>query len=240
MLDAALRHPGRAVRLIDHEKDRYSALVAERLERVDRGTRVRDRSLHVRDDEKDDVRDVEHRERLFPELRRRVDDDVVVVLREHLHRARDVRRGHELRLLGTRRGQEDGNTARSFPEDLGHRRSHALAGRQVDDGARVGRHLQHVTDRAELHDAIHERDRMATPAEDRGQVHRDRRLPRAALRREAHDHPSLQAGVAFADGERGRELVRSARQDEDRVDPLVGLRIDRPLRDRDHDDARAR
>src|SRR2546430_3951110 len=67
VLDPALRHPGCAVRLIDHEKDWYAALVAERLERVDRGTRVRDRSLHVRDDEKDDVRDVEHRDGLFPE-----------------------------------------------------------------------------------------------------------------------------------------------------------------------------
>src|SRR2546430_2351767 len=67
VLDAALRHACRAIRLIYDEKDRDPSLVAERLERVDRGTRVRDRGLQVSDDEQDDVRDVEHRERFFAE-----------------------------------------------------------------------------------------------------------------------------------------------------------------------------
>ena len=99
-----------------------------------------------------------------------------------------------------------------------------------------------MADRAELHDPIHERDRASAAAEDRREVHRDRRLARPALRRVADDHLSLEAQrFAPADRERRRELVGPTREDEDRVDRLIGLRVDWALRHRDdHDPATGR
>ncbi len=96
-----------------------------------------------------------------------------------------------------------------------------------------------MTDGPELHDAIHESDGVSATTEDRGEVHGDGRFARSTFWRETDDHPPLEPDVALADGECGRELVGPAWQDEDCVDALIGLWIDRTLRDRDHDDPRA-
>ena len=184
MLDAALGHPGGRVGLVHHEQDRLRALVAERFEGVHGRTRVCDRRLHVRYDEKDHVRRVQHGERLVGELRGRIDDDVVVVFREQHHRGRHVRGRHELRFFGTRRPQEDRDAARSFPENFRQRCPHALPGREVHDGTRRRWHLQHVTDRTELHDAVHQRDRVPATPEDGREIHRDQLSPRWTLARQ--------------------------------------------------------
>src|SRR5207253_234828 len=110
---------------------------------------------------------------------------------------------------------------------------------KIDDGSRRRGHLQHVTERSELHHAVHQRNGAAAATKDRREVHGDRRLARAALRRVADDHLSLRTDRALRrDRERVRELDRAARQDEHGVDALIRLGIDRSLRDGDDDDPR--
>src|SRR5438552_1964971 len=97
-----------------------------------------------------------------------------------------------------------------------------------------------MTQGAELHDAVEQRDRLSLAAKDARDVERDGGLPGAALRRIDRHDVAVLLPLVPADVERDLELVRAPRKNVDRVDAKLRLRLDRPLRHGDDDDARAR
>ena len=233
-------HPARRIRPVDHVAD-LGGRVADRPERVGDGLRVAQRRGVVRHDLEDRVGRVQDRERHVAQGGRQVDHDCLVDATQQGQDLLDVTGADHLGELHAGWREEDVDAGGVTPQHVREVRLADPVGRQVQDGRRVRGHLEERAEIAELEARVHQASLPTLAGQRDREVEGERRPAHAALRGVDRDHRRTARRI----GGRGLlvrrvddvdQLEARERHREDARDPGGGVRLDRALRNREHDE----